>query len=127
LFFLSVFKEETVERNGLLHPAALGRFPHARDGGLGGDGGGRVEGVGAAGDDLLTALALPDASALALHAVLPAEDAIVLRVLLHLHLLDVLTQRRAVTRAVLPADTHFLRAPAHLLGLGPVETQSQKP
>lgn len=94
---------------------AFGRLAHAREGRLGGDGRRRVERVSPTGDDLLAALAFPNTGGLSLHAVLAAEYARVLRVLLNLHLLDVFSQRRAISRAVLSADSYLLGALPHLI------------
>merc|ERR1740129_83420 len=74
----------------------------------------RVQHVRAARDDLPARAALPDARRLALDVVLPTKDAVVLRVLAHLHLLDVLPDGRAIPNAVLAADPDLLRALAHV-------------
>ena len=70
----------------------------------------RGENVGATGDGLVAAAAVPDADDRTLHRVLPAEDARVLGVLAHLHLLNLLTQRRSVPHAVLSGDSSLLGA-----------------
>jgi len=70
-----------------------------------------------AGHHLLAWLAVPDAGRLASHCLLAAEAAGVFAVLSNFHLLDVLPQRRAVTRSVLADDANLLRALGHFFNI----------
>jgi len=74
---------------------------------------GRGRGVhrpGTTGDHLLARAAVPDTDSLTLHSVLTAEGARVAAVLRHLNLLDLATQRRAVTSTVLAGNANLDRA-----------------
>lgn len=71
---------------------------------------GGAENPGSTGHRLFTGLAVPDADDLTFHRFLSAEGARVFAVLRDLHLLDHLTERRAIPRAILSDDSHLLRA-----------------
>jgi len=65
-------------------------------------------------NNLTAALAVPDACTRTLHGILPAECAPVCGVLRDLNLSEELTERGAVTGAVLARDSNLLSALAHL-------------
>jgi hypothetical protein len=58
-------------------------------------------------------IALPDTDGRALHRVLSAERACVSRMLGNLHLLDLLTKRRSITRSILSDNADLARALPH--------------
>ena len=66
-------------------------------------------------DSLITASALPNPHALALHRVLSAKVASVFGVLRDLNLTEQFPQRGTISRAVLSGDTDLLRAAGHHL------------
>ena len=71
--------------------------------------------IGASGDGLTTLFGptFPDASRLALHAVLAAKTAGITGVLGHLHLLDHLTESASITGSVFAYDASLLRVITH--------------
>ncbi len=85
-------------------------LPKAGDGTPDGHGARRAEAVRATGDDLLAALAFPDADHRALDGILPAEGAAVGGMLGYLDLAQELAQGGAVSGTVLPGDADFSRA-----------------
>lgn len=71
------------------------------DGAANSGGGSRADGVGAAGQGLLAATAVPDTDSVTLHGILAAECASVGSVLRNFNLLDLLPQRGTITGTVL--------------------------
>lgn len=90
------------------------KLAETTDGGAGSDSSGSGEVVGATGDGLAAATAVPDASSLAGNGVLAAEGAGVGGVLSNLRLLGDLTEGGTITRAVLADDSDLLGVLCHL-------------
>jgi hypothetical protein len=78
------------------------------DGRANGNGGGGGRGVGSSSNDLVAAVAGPDADVSTSDSVLTAELARVLGVLRNLNLADLLTDGRTVAGSVLSDDTDLL-------------------
>lgn len=101
----TVFCSEQV--NGHLRLADL---TQTADGAADGSSSSGVEGPRATSNRLVAGVAVPDTHSLALHGVLAAERASVAAVLGDFNLLDLATERRTVTRAVLAGDSNLDRA-----------------
>merc|ERR1712146_29009 len=101
------------------HHLDLGHLTKTTNGGLRSNSSSGAWLPGTASNNLGAALALPDAHICALHRVLAAERAVVLRVLRDLVLLHNLTERRTIASSVLSTNPRLLSALAHLFALRP--------